>query len=128
MRAHLVCRWSGIAVPDAAARVLVAGIPSVAADRAAPVQLVPQALLEPAARAAEMREHDHTRGSATDPEPAKVFRALQAECDLEGHCLCRTCTVDGPAQSCLARCGMVRELQGLASLAKLLDPVGVAHV
>ena len=74
-----------------------------------------------------MREPRNTGGSGAGPEVDKVFRTLQAELALKGHCLSRTYAEDGPVLFYVTRWGMVRELRDLSAVRAFAAQVGCSH-
>jgi hypothetical protein len=127
MRAHYIGHGPGLAAPEAASSGGTAGAASVVADAVAPAGLNAQKETAPAAQAAQSREQNELRNSATGDGADKAFLTLRALLALKGHVLSRTHGDDGPVCFYVTRWGMVRELRDLAEVARFLDHVGGAH-
>jgi hypothetical protein len=93
----------------------------VVADAVAPAGLNAQKEPAPAAQAAQSREQNEPRNSATGASADKAPLALK------GYSLHRTAADDGPTCFYVTRCGIARELRDLVAVARFLDQVGGAH-
>ena len=127
MRAHNHGHGPGLAAPEAAASLCVAGAASVASDAVAPAGLNAQKESAPAAQAAQSREQNEHRNSATGAGADKAFLTLRALLALTGYSLSRTAASDGPVGFYVTRWGMARELHDSAAVERFFDEVGGAH-
>ena len=127
MRAHNHGHGPGLAAPEAAASFCAAGAASVASDAVAPAGLNTQKESAQATQAAQSREQNEHRNSATGAGADQAFLPLRALLALKGYSLSRTHSDDGPVCFYVNRWGMVRELRDLAAVARFLDQVGGAH-
>ena len=116
MRAHNHGHGPGMAAPEAAASLCVAGAASVVADAVAPAGLNAQKESAPAAQATQSREENEHRNSATGAGADKAFLTLRALLALKGYSLSRTHGDDGPVCFHVNRWGMVRELRDIAAV------------
>ena len=114
----------GMVAPEAAAGLCAAGASSVVADAVAPAELNTQKESAPAAQAAQSREENEPRNSATSAGADKVFLTLRALLALKGHVLSRTHGDDGPVRFYVARWGLVRELPDIATVRAFAEQVG----
>ena len=85
MRAHYIGHGPGLAAPEAASSGGTAGAASVVADVVAPAGLNAQKETAPAAQAAQSREQNEPRNSATRDGTDKAFLTLRALLALRGH-------------------------------------------
>jgi hypothetical protein len=128
MRAHNDGHWPGLAATEAAASLCAAGAASVVADAVAPTGLNTQKESAPAAQAAQSREQNEHRNSATGAGADKAFLTLRALLTLKGYSLSRTHGDDGPVCFHVNRWGMVRELRDIAAVRAFAQQVGASHV
>ena len=117
----------GLAAPDAAESLCVAGAASVPADAVAPAVLNAQKESAPPAQAAQSREQNEHRNSATGAGADKAFFTLRAVLALKGHALSRTHGDDGPARFYVTRWGLVHELRDIATVRAFADQLGATH-
>ena len=127
MRAHNHGHGPGMAAPEAAASVRAAGAASVASDAVAPAGLNAQKESALATRAAQSREQNERRNSATGADADKAFVTLRALLALKGHSLSRTDADDGPVRFHVNRWGMVRELRDIAAVRAFTQQVGASN-
>ena len=127
MRAHNHVNGPGLAAPEAAASLCAAGAASVAADAVAPAGLNTQKESALAAQAAQSREQNERRDSATGAGADKAFLTLRALLALKGYSLSRTHGDDGPVCFHVNRWGMVRELRDIAAVRAFAQQVGASH-
>ena len=127
MRAPHVGHGPGLAAPEAASSGGAAGAASVGADAVAPAGLNAQKESAPAAQAAQSREQNESRNSATGAGADKAFLTLRALLALKGHVLRRTHGDDGPIRFYVTRWGLVRELPDIAAVRAFAEQVGATH-
>ena len=127
MRADNHGHGPGIAAPEAAASLCAAGAASVAADAVAPAGLNAQKESAPATQAAQSREQNEHRNSATGAGADKAFLTLRALLALKGYSLSRTHGDDGPVCFHVNRWGMVRELRDIAAVRAFAQQVGASN-
>ena len=127
MRAPHFGHGPGMAAPEAAASLCAAGAASVVADAVAPAGLNAQKESAPAAQAAQSREQNEHRNSATGAGADKAFLTLRALLALKGYSLSRTHGDDGPVCFHVNRWGMVRELRDIAAVRAFAQQVGASH-
>lgn len=127
MRAHYIGHGPGLAAPEAASSGGTVGAPSVVADAVAPAGLTVQKESAPAAQAAQSREQNEHRNSATGDPADKAFLTLRALLALKGHVLSRTHGDDGPVRFYVTRWGLVRELPDIAAVRAFAEQVGATH-
>lgn len=127
MRPHCVGHRPGLAAPEAASSGGTAGAASVVADGVAPAGLNAQKESAPAAQAAQSREQNEPRNSATGAGTDKAFLALRALLALKGYVLSRTHGDDGPVRFYVARWGLGRELPDIAAVRAFAEQVGATH-
>ena len=125
MRAHNHGHGPGLAAPEAAASLCAAGAASVVADAVAPAGLNAQKESAPAAQAAQSREQNEHRNSATGAGSEKAFLALRALLALKGYSLSRTAAGDGPVHYVI-RWDLVRKPCDIAAVAEFVRQVGGA--
>ena len=128
MRAHNHGHGPGLAAPQAAASLCAAGAASVASDAVAHAGLNAQNESAPAALAAQSREQNEHRNSATGAGADKAFLTLRALLALMGYSLSRTHGDDGPVCFHVNRWGMVRELRDIAAVRAFAEQVGARNV
>ena len=63
---------------------------------------------------------------ATCTSGCKVFLTLRAQLALQGYCLTRSNSVDGPTLYYVSRWSLVRELRDLAAIGAFLRQIGGA--
>lgn len=124
MRAPHFGHAPGMAAPEAASSGGNAGAASVVADAVAPAGLNAQKESAPAAEAAQSREQNEPRNSATGASADKAFVTLRALLALKGHVLSRTHGDDGPVRFYVTRWGLVRELRDIAAVRAFAEQVG----
>lgn len=117
----------GMAAPEAAASLCAAGAASVVADAVTPAGLNAQKESAPAAQAAQSREQNEPRNSATGAGADKAFLTLRARLALKGHVLSRTHGDDGPVRFYVTRWGLVRELPDIAAVRVFAEQVRATH-
>jgi len=127
MRAHYIGHGPGLAAPEAASSGGTAGAASVVADAVAPAGLNAQKETAPAAQAAQSREQNELRNSATGDGADKAFLTLRALLALKGHVLSRTHGDDGPVRFYVTRWGLVRELRDIAAVRAFAEQVGATN-
>lgn len=127
MRAPHVDHGPGLAAPEAASSGGAAGAASVGADAVAPAGLNAQKESAPAAQAAQSREQNEPRNSATGAGADKAFLTLRALLALKGQVLRRTHGDDGPIRFYVTRWGLVRELPDIAAVRAFAEQVGATH-
>jgi hypothetical protein len=127
MRAHYIGHGPGMAVPKVAASFSTAGAASVVAGAVAPAGLNAQKESAPAAQAAQSREQNEPRNSATGASADKAFATLRALLALKGHVLSRTHGDDGPVRFYVTRWGLVRELRDIEAVRAFAEQVGATH-
>ena len=127
MLARSIGHRPGLAAPEAASSGCAAGAASVVADAVAPAGLTEQKESAPAAQAAQSREQDEPRNSATGTGADKPFLTLRALLALKGHVLSRTHGDDGPVRFYVTRWGLVRELRDVAAVRAFAEQVGATH-
>ena len=126
MYAHHVGRGPGLAAPEAASCECIAGAASVDADLVSPAGLNPQKNPALAAQATQSREQNEHMNFATCTTGGKVFLTLRAQLALQGYCLTRSDSDDGPALYYVSRWSLVRELRDLAAVGAFLRQIGGA--
>lgn len=124
MRAHDRGYGPGMAAPEAAASLCPVGAASVVADAFAPAGLNAQKETAPAAQAAQSREQNRPRNSATEAGADKAYFTLRALLALKGYVLSRTHGDDGPVRFYVTRWGLVRELPDVMDLRIFAAQVG----
>lgn len=127
MRAHNHGHGPGLAAPEAAASFCAAGAASVASDVVAPAGLNTQKESAQATQAAQSREQNEHRNSATGAGADKAFLTLRALLALKGYSLSRTHADDGPVCFHVNRWGMVRDLRDIAAVRAFAQQVGASH-
>ena len=127
MRAHNHGYGPGLAAPDAASSSRAADAASVVADAVAPAGLNAQKESAAATQAAQSREQNEPRNSATGAGADKTFLTLRALLALKGHVLSRTHGDDGPVRLYVTRWGLVRELPDIAAVRAFAEQVGATH-
>ena len=128
MRAHNHGHGPGMAAPEAALSLCAAGAASVVADAVAPAgRLNTQKESALAAQAAQSREQNEHRNSATGAGADKAFLTLRALLALKGYSLSRTHGDDGPVCFHVNSWGMVRELRDIAAVRAFAQQVGASH-
>lgn len=127
MLAHYIGYGPGLAAPEAASSGGTAGAASVVADAVAPAGLNAQKESAPAAQAAQSREQNEHRNSATGAGTDKAFLTLRALLALKGHVLSCTHGDDGPVRFYVTRWGLVRELPDIAAVRAFTERVGAIH-
>jgi len=127
MRAHNHGHGPGLAAPEAASSGGTAGDASVASDAVAPAGLNSQKESAPATQAAQSREQNEPRNSATGAGADKAFLTLRALLALKGYGLSRTHGADGPVRFHVNRWGMVRELRDIAAVRAFAQQVGASN-
>lgn len=127
MRAHYIGHGPGPAAPEAASSGGTADAASVVADAVAPAGLNAQKESAPAAQAAQSREQNERRNSATGASADKAFLTLRVLLALKGHVLSRTHGDDGPVRFYVTRWGLVRELADIAAVRVFAEQVGATN-
>ena len=127
MHAHHFGHGPGLAAPEAAASLCAAGAASVASDAVAPAGLNAQKESAPAAQAAQSREQNEHRNSATGAGADKAFLTLRALLALNGYSLSRTHGDDGPVCFYVSRWDLVRELRDIAAVRAFAEQVGASN-
>ena len=127
MRAPHVGHGPGLAAPEAASSGGAAGAASVGADAVASAGLNAQKEPAPAAQAAQSRQQNEPRNSATGAGADKAFLTLRALLALKGHVLSCTHGDDGPIRFYVTRWGLVRELPDIAAVHAFAEQVGATH-
>ena len=127
MRAHNHGHGPGLAAPEAVTSLCAAGAASVASDAVAPAGLNTQKESAQATRAAQSREQNEHRDSATGAGADKAFLTLRALLALKGYSLSRTHADDGRVCFHVNRWGMVRELRDIAAVRAFAQQVGASH-
>lgn len=127
MRAHNHGHGPGLAAPEAAASLCAAGAASVASDAVAPAGLNAQKESAPAAQAAQSREQNEHRNSATGAGADKAFLTLRALLALTGYSLSRTAASDGRVCFYVTRWGLVRELRDIEAVRAFAQQLGASN-
>ena len=127
MRADNHGHGPGLAAPEAASSGGTAGAASVVADAVAPAGLTAQKESALAAKAAQSREQNEPRNSATGDGPDKAFLTLRALLALKGHALSRTHGDDWPVRFYVTRWGLVRKLTDIAAVRAFTEQVGATN-
>lgn len=127
MQAHYIGHGPGAAAPEAASSGGTADAASVVADAVAAAGLNAQKESAPAAQAAQSREQNEPRNSATGAGADKAFLTLRALLALKGHVLSRAHGEDGPIRFYVTRWGLVRELPDIAAVRAFAEQVGATH-
>ena len=127
MRAPYIGHGPGMAAPEAASSSGTAGAASVVTAAVAPAGLNAQKESAPAAQAAQGREQNEPRNSATGDGADKAFLTLRALLALKGHVLSRTNGNDGPLRFYFTRWELVRELPDIAAVRAFADQVGAVN-
>ncbi|KPF43214.1 hypothetical protein D621_19710 [beta proteobacterium AAP51] len=99
----------------------------MAADPVAPAGLNAEKETAPAAQAAQSREQNEHRNSATGAGTDKAFLTLRALLALKGHVLSRTHGDDVPVRFYVTRWGLVRELPDIAAVRIFAEQVGATN-
>ena len=97
------------------------------ADPVAPAGLNAEKESAPAAQAAQSREQNEPRNSATGDGADKAFLTLRAQLALKGYSLSRTHCDDGPVCFHVNRWGMVRELRDISAVRAFAQQVGASN-
>jgi hypothetical protein len=127
MRAPYFGHGPGTAVPEAAASGCTAGAESAVAHAVASAGLIAQKESAPAAQAAQSREQNEPRNSATYAGAYKAFLTLRALLALKGHILSRTHGDDGLVRFYFTRWGRAREQLDLAAVRVFAEQVGASN-
>ena len=126
MYAHHAGRVPGLAAPKADSSERTAAAASVDADLVSPAGLYPQKNPALMAQATQSREQNEHMNFATCTSGCKVFLTLRAQLALQGYCLTRSDSDDGPTLYYVSRWSLVRELRDLAAVGASLRQIGGA--